>query len=67
MQCPKHPEVELRAEMNGNDRTGFCLKCLRHYPRCRHMHYMEMCNKVDGHEGLHEGIHHSTKWDVDPR
>lgn len=55
MQCPVHPEVELRAETDSNRYvfTGFCLKCLKHHPRCTSVHYMEMCNQVLGHEGPH--------------
>ena len=51
MNCPEHPEVELRRE---NYETGFCVKCLKHYPMCCATEYMNICEKLKGHEGLHQ-------------
>jgi hypothetical protein len=62
MRCPNHPELELRSEFNSesNTYTGFCLKCLKHHPRCTSVRYMDMCNQVAGHAGPHEA--HGTEW-----
>lgn len=70
MRCPIHQDVETRVEFDKdlNGWTGFCLKCLKHHPKCQHIHYMEQCDQVAGHEGLHKGKGpHGATWDVDPR
>jgi len=50
MNCPKHPEVELRRE---NYETGFCLKCLKHYPMCCEVEFMNICDRLKDHKGPH--------------
>lgn len=50
MNCPEHPEVELRRERY---ETGFCLKCLKHYPMCCVTEYMNICDRLKDHEGPH--------------
>lgn len=52
MNCPEHPDTELRQEW-GEARTGFCLKCPKHWILCTAVRYMAICQKVAGHEGHH--------------
>lgn len=52
MNCPQHPEVTLREEWSGG-RTGFCLKCCKHYGLCRKVRYMDICQKLEKHDGPH--------------
>lgn len=54
--CPVHPQELLRREVgpDGYPTTGFCLKCLKHYPLCRSVLYMTQCQLVSGHEGRHD-------------
>jgi hypothetical protein len=52
VNCPEHPEELLREEW-GQGRTGFCLKCLKHYPLCTAARYMDICQKLKKHDGPH--------------
>ena len=56
MNCPKHPEVELRIEYPGGPypRTGFCIKCPQHYPLCTAVRFMNICLRHHGHDGKHK-------------
>lgn len=52
--CKEHPEQELRYESDHRDLyTAFCPKCPKHYPRCRNVRYMAMCENLEGHDGPH--------------
>lgn len=44
MKCPVHDE-DLRDEIS----TGFCQKCLKHYPRCPASYGCSGCDLVAGH------------------
>jgi hypothetical protein len=52
VNCPEHPETPLREEW-GEGRTGFCSKCLKHYPLCFAVRHMAICQKLNGHDGPH--------------
>jgi len=60
--CPEHSDCELRIEYTGETHTGFCLKYLKHYKMCRATNYMSSCNKLKGHEGLHQ-TDKGIKWE----
>jgi hypothetical protein len=67
MKCPVHPEedlIETRPREGG--RIGFCPKCPRNYDLCRETKYMDICDKLIGHEGDHES-EYGLKWnDIKP-
>ena len=50
--CPIHENEELRRE--DNYKTGFCSKCLCHYPLCCETQFMSICTKLLGHDDEHE-------------
>jgi hypothetical protein len=54
MNCPIHTEEELRKEHVSQ--TGFCVKCLKHYPYCTSMKNLATlgCELVEDHEGPHK-------------
>lgn len=58
MDCPVHKEP-MRVEHARNTPkgepwvTGFCLKCLRHYPCCTASYGTTGCDLVAGHELPH--------------
>lgn len=53
--CPVHNEP-LRIEWV-QGKTGFCLKCLKHYDLCMATQHMASCCKLRGHDGPHVGKH----------
>lgn len=58
MDCPVHKEpmrVEYARDVPIGEcwATGFCLKCLRHYPCCTSTYRMTGCDLVEGHEPPH--------------
>jgi hypothetical protein len=62
VDCPVHKEP-LRVEYACNApkgepwATGFCLKCLRHYPCCTSTYGTTGCVLVEGHELPHRSSH----------
>lgn len=58
--CPEHPEDPLRIE--DGHRSGFCTKCCRHYYLCTHTRFMDICIKLNGHEGKHKDAR-GREWD----
>ena len=53
MKCPEHPEHECRDEYSESGYTGFCLLCLKHYPRCSATFYMDPCCLQKDHQEPH--------------
>ena len=54
MDCPVHGEplrIEYARNAPGGEpwATGFCLKCLRHYPCCMSTCAMRSCDLIEGH------------------
>ena len=70
MDCPLHKEP-IRVEVNRHApqgmpyMTGFCEKCLRHYPCCTSTLGTDHCDLVQGHPPPHLSSNRCTAW-MDP-
>jgi hypothetical protein len=66
MNCPEHPDIELRRE--NYYKTGFCSKCLKHHRMCTEVQFMNICDRLEGHDGAHRDASGkewtSPKWKV---
>lgn len=57
MKCPEHNDVELRVEYGSRDAdpglTGYCGKCLKHWPLCTATRFMTPCDLLKNHVSSH--------------
>ena len=51
LNCPVHPEVELLRK--NYYKTGFCETCTKHHRMCTVVQVMNICDRLEGHEGPH--------------
>ena len=66
--CPIHStdllRIEYYAKSDGWSLSGFCLKCCKHYALCAANQYMDVCIKLQSHDGQHGGMSYNDSYKI---